>query len=344
MEALRFHQIGPFKKHLRSSFPDHLLPVYLIQGKSEEGRKEALDTIQELFHKDLSPFSIKSFDAKEFRFEDFYGEINTLMAFEKLRLVVLKNAQALTKTFLQELKKYLAHPNTSVCLVIEASFLGKDLAAAVEKSGAFLDLLPEKSWEKEKRVGQWIDQMVRKRSMQIDQAAKDCLLRWVGTSKQELELELEKLMTYALGKKQIVKEDVMTICTYHSQETVWKLYDAILAREPLKALYVLRSLIHENLAPQMLISQIRGHFQMLLKILHAQSEEGMKALLKQHFYLKGKLLERHKGAARAYGEQAIKQALIDVYETDLKTREGLEDTQALLESLITKLTLKKAYA
>ncbi len=340
---MRFHQLGPFKKHIRSSFPEHLLPIYLIQGKSEEGRKDAQNVVLELFKKSSSTFAIKTFDAKEISYEVFNGEINTIMAFEKLRLVYLKNAEALNKSFLEELKKYLNNPNKTVCLVIEATFLPKELSSLFEKQGALLDLLPEKSWEKEKRINQWVDQVVHKHALSIDREAKECLLRWVGMNKSDLELELEKLTTYAIQKKQISKEDVMAVCTYHSQETIWKLYDAILARDALSALYVLRSLMYENIVPQILLSQLRGHFQMLLKIQHSTTEDSMRSLTKQYFYLKGNLLERHKGAARSYGEEALKKALIDVYQTDLKMREGLEDSKALLESLIAKLTFKKSY-
>lgn len=341
---MRFHQLSPFKKHLRSSFSEHLLPAYLILGKDDEGRREALACFVELFKKNTSLFSVKQFDARELNFEDLYGEINTIMAFEKIRLVILHHAVGMAKPFLDSIKKYLKNPNKSVCFVIEASSLAKEMSTLTEKSGAILDLLPEKSWEKEKRICQWIDQVVRKQSMTIEKDAKDCLIRWVGINKSELELELEKLMTYAFQKKHISKNDVVTICTYHAQETIWKLYDGILLREPLKTLYVLRSLMHENIAPQMILAQLRGHFQMLLKITHSNNQESMQALLKQYFYLKGRLLERHRGAARAYGEESLKKGIIDIYQTDLKMREGLEDSQALLESLVAKLTFQKVLA
>ncbi len=338
---MRFQKVGAFLKHVKQSFPDHLAAAYLVTGKDPQQRQEAVKALVGAFKEKNDPFACVKLEAASLSKDQLLSEVNSFSIFNEKRLVFIHGAESLPKALLSSIENYLVDPSSSICLLIEGQSLPKSLIDRAEEHGVILEIAVEKPWEKEKRLGQFADQYVKGKYKALEPEAKACLLDWTGMDKALLQKELDKLILYVGEKQKIERQDVFALCSYQGQDNVWQLIDAVVAGQELKALRKLRFLYAEGIASHSLLSQLRSQLQMMLKLAEAKDQQTFQAVVKEHPFLRGSLLDKNREAVRQFGgSRMLKGALIACFDTDLAMRQGSDNPDYQVEMLISKLATR----
>jgi DNA polymerase-3 subunit delta len=159
-------------------------------------------------------------------------------------------------------------PGTVLCLVGEELKADSPLGKAVAKAGDVL------LYAVGKDLGAWIAKRFRESGVQIDREACVALREIVGDEKLLLDLEIDKLVTWASGEPLGVDE-VRRLATPSREEAPWALTDAWGSRDAAAALAVMENELEQRPreVPR-LVAQLGSHLHKLTAMKRLQ-EDGL---------------------------------------------------------------------
>lgn len=341
---MKYTNIKAFEKHLEEADHQHLADVYAIISKDEFLRKSATDKLIQVLLKpqNNAEFALKVFDAEKFSFEDLFQELSSYPFFSEKRVLLLQNGESLSKNEMSRLEDYFTKPNRTVCLILSASAFIKttNFYKKLEKEGIILDIVEEKSWEKEKTAKEWILGKIFKEKKKIHPEALNLIQKQVGNDFATLNQEIDKLICYVGERNEIQIKDVSVLTTNVHTETIWQLSDAIFLRNPLKALSITKSILDEGTPFLVFLRQVRGQIQTGFQIATILSTGGGgDEIVKIYPYMKGRILESHIHSATSYGLVRFKKAMLKIDEIEAQAKNGMGQDSFLAEMLISHLVI-----
>jgi len=341
---MKYNQLRAFEKHLQEAAPQHLLPVYLILGKEDFARKEALDgAIKMILEEAKNPkLCCKVFNPPQNSLQDVIAELEAFSFFEERKVVVAHQIEKWVKGDLSGLELFFSRPVKGVTLLLSSAALAANtnLYKKIEKAGAILDLPEEKAWEKEKSMQAWLIQQAARSGKKMDGMTAQTFVKQVGTDQATLGQELEKVICFIDQREAITPKDVALVCPINHSETIWQLGEALFKRDAGGALRISKGLLADGSPFLGLLRQIRSQFQTEYQISCILAEGGSPADVAQSYpYMKGAILEKHLHNARGYGKDKFREALLAIDATELMAKNSGADEDLLNEHLIYKLTL-----
>jgi DNA polymerase-3 subunit delta len=196
--------------------------------------------------------------------------------------------------------EYLASPapGAVLCLVAHASKRDSPLAKACVKAGSVLE------WEVAKgKLDQWVAEEFAKRGVKVERTVCHELVQLVGDDKLALELEVDKLATWAAGEP-VGSEEVRQLAVAFGDRPPWDLTDAWGDHDAATALAVVEEKLDRNAIPRraqaaMLAGSLAAHLTRLRQ-LAAVAREGVRpkdaaGRLKLHPFQAEKLARQAEG-------------------------------------------------
>lgn len=341
---MKYTNVKAFEKHLIDASPKNFADVYAVIGKESFEVKSAVDALVKnlLKTQKTSEFALKVYDADKLVFEDLMQELNSLPFFSDKRVVLIQNAEELSKPDMTKLEDYFARPNNTLYLIISASAINRatNFYKKMEKVGVLLDFAEEKQWEKEKSSKEWIFIKVAKENRRITPDAADLLQKQIGTDLSSLNQEIDKLICFIGDRTEITRQDVMAICTVLNTENGWQLCDAIFARNAGTAFRIMKGLLESGVPFLALIRQIRAQVQTGYQVCTILANGGLAAdVTAEYPHMRGRILDNHMQAASNYGLNRFKAAMLKIDETESAAKNGLGSDDFLSDLLLTHLVL-----
>jgi DNA polymerase-3 subunit delta len=339
---MKYTNYKAFERHLEEADAGLLADVYAVMGKEAFEVKAAGDRLVAVLLKSKKnpELALKVYNGEKLMLEDLLQELYSLPFFSDKRVVLIQNAESLSKVQTERLEEYLERPNRTLCLIISASAInrGTTFYKKLEKTGIILDIAEEKSWEKEKSTREWLFETVAKEKKRIGHEAVQMLQKQIGTDRALLTQELEKLICFIDDRDEITMQDIAAISTSVNTENIWQLSDAIFSRNANSALRITKGLLNEGTAFLALLRQIRAQVQTDYQICTILANGGTGAEVTATYpYMKGRILENHMQAASSYGLSRFKKAMLKIDETESMAKNGFQDDDFLAELLIANL-------
>jgi DNA polymerase-3 subunit delta len=333
---MKYTQLSAYEKHLKSASPAHLAPVYLLLGKDSFLSKQAADAASKAILSD--PTQAVRLEGPNIEARAVLNEINSISFLSPRTLVVVNMADKLLESQAPELIKYLNKPAKDSFLIFIAEQLNANtkIYKAIEKAGVILRPNEEKEWEKTKNAIPWLMQRIALSHKTLASSAAEMLVKQLGSDKTFLQNELDKLVCYTGDRSMITKEDVLNLSYAVNVETVWRLGEAVMARDSKTALHVIKGLLDDEVNPisiiKMLRKQLETGYQVCSIIASGAHPHDVTAVFP---YMKGWLLDKKINEAKSYGLDRFKKAIIQVDETELSLKSGGDDPSMHLELLLT---------
>ena len=342
---MRLDNLRAFEKHLEGAAPRHLSPFYFVIGKDPLECQEAIRLLYRfLLPSDaLKEYALSTFDGNEMCEGELDNALHTQSFLVNSRVILIRQAEKLKKPLQEMIQHSFRHPLSNLTLILTATAWAKNALfyKFAEKEGIILDLVEEKPWEKEKRLIEWVNKQAAEARKIISYQACQLLVKRVGTELALLRQELEKLICYCADCKEITLQDIERLCAYHHPDTVWKLGEAIFARNAPTALLIMQEIIEEGQPLLPLLRQMRSQFQtayqVCLMIEHGKKESDITTLFP---YMRGQVLTKQMEQARKYGSEAFKKGLIAIDAAELRFKGETIKEEIILELLLTHLTQK----
>jgi DNA polymerase III subunit delta len=124
-----------------------------------------------------------------------------------------------------------------------------------------------------KQLPAWISRRTKEEGIAIEGQAIQMLANFVGADLRRLENELQKLATYAAGRR-ISAGDVRTMVSDASEALIWDLTDALSQRDGRKAMRTLYELRRGDANPFYLLTMMARQYRILIKVKEATRRGG----------------------------------------------------------------------
>jgi DNA polymerase-3 subunit delta len=223
-------------------------PVYAVVGDEEFLKRQVLSVLKELvLGGGDESFGLSTYPGDKAEFATVRDDLDTLPFLGGRRLIVVESADPFVTRYRANLEKYVAEPSATGVLVLDVkSWVSTTkLAKAVPDPATITCKAPAVY-----RLPQWCVQWVATRhGKQLAMPAAQMLVDLVGGEMGQLDQELAKLAIYVGESKKIDTADVDVLVGRSHGANTFKIFDAIGAGQPGKALAILDTLFDQGEDP-----------------------------------------------------------------------------------------------
>jgi DNA polymerase-3 subunit delta len=248
-------------------------PIYLLLGDDEVEKSALAAEFAELVDEGLRAFNVERIHAGDFttgdKLLDGVGSIvaaaRTLPMMVPRRVVTVLQAEALlapkresdaATRAIDQLESLLKQPEPQTALVL--------VATSVDKRGRLFKLLQKQATIVECGVLQDLadaERWVRTRvaaagDAAIDQTAARLVAQRAGTDVKRLRADVDRLLLYTLGQKQVTVDDVRAVTGPAALQDDWAMTNAIESGQAGEALRQLALMLDAGAPPEKILGQL----------------------------------------------------------------------------------------
>lgn len=325
---------------MAQNLKDSFLPAYLIVGEDELKRAAVLKKLKARAaeYGDLS-FNSDEIDA-EFAEEGLVAtSCNTMPFASDIRLVLVRNAEKLSKIDVDQLVAYLKNPCETTVLALEAVKLAKNSrlykAVSAHGSKAVIDCAPMKRADLPKAVRS----MAVGHGVAFTEGAARLLVDLVGENTVHLDAEIRKIALAHEGKDAVGEAEIRSLVGRTAEVKPWDFTDAFAARDLSKCLLLLQRM--ESVSPHVLISMCVGRLRELMcaKSLAHRGNANPANLAKAYGAYSGKTLQEwrfknHAAWARKFSAKELRDAIESARDCEQAMKSGSDPDAAFRDWLV----------
>jgi DNA polymerase-3 subunit delta len=312
------------RKQIQAGTPE---PVYLILGEDEVEKSGLAQEFAELVDEGLRAFNVERIHAGDMTTGDRLADgvagivaaVRTLPMMVPRRVVIVHQAETLiapkreseaAARALEQVEELIKRPESQTTLVLVAAGVDRrgkmfkllQKAAVVVECGALEDLADAE---------RWVRTRVAAASAAIDPAAARLIAQRAGIDVRRLRADVDRLLLYTLGQKQITIDDVREVVGPAALQDDWAMTNAIEAGQAAEALRQLALMFDAGAPAEKILGQLAW-------------------------------LVRTKFPQLAPGD--VRPAIESLFRTDLDLKRSAGDPRVLIERLIVELCAGKRVA
>ncbi|WP_097005596.1 DNA polymerase III subunit delta [Lacrimispora amygdalina] len=309
-------------------------PVYLLYGEEaflkNSYKNQLKSAITQGDTMNFNQFGGKSIDVKE-----LISLADTMPFFSEKRMILVEDS-GFFKSPAEELVSYLPQIPDTTCMVFVES--------EVDKRGRMFKKIKELGYAAEMErqdIGQlakWAGTLLSREGKKVTGQTMELFLSMTGDDMENIRMELEKLISFTLGREVITNEDVAAICTERTANKIFEMVNSIVNRQTKKALALYEDLLTLKEPPMRILFLIARQFNQLLQVKElmgkGMDKSGIASRLKIPPFAAGKLMPQ----ARTFSKEQI----LSYVNTCVEAEEAVK-TGRLSDRLAVELLLTAAY-
>lgn len=320
--------------------------LYLFCGEEEFVKEEALNRmIDTMLRPDFRDLNYVVMDGNDISIDDIINACETLPFMDEKRLLVVKDLPLFyagkgQQSDMEKLKKYTADiPDTSCLVFYMRGDVDKRKAVyrAVKKMGKVISFDRLKDYE----IETWVQGRLKKqrKSMSADDIRYFVYL--VGTNLQDVDNELNKLISYADNDTVIKRPVIDKLVTRALDNTIFQLVDEIGKKSASGALVLLDELLYQGQSIFAILGMIVRQFRLISQAKGYSRQGYSKRIIAQKMGTPEFVADKCIQQARNFTLQELEQALKDCLELDYSIKSGNMLDRLGLELLIINMCITK---
>ena len=286
--------------------------------------------------KKLKTTDIVKYDMTETSITEVIDDASTVAMFSNKKIIILENSYFLTANKsidnIEYLENYLEHYNPDNYVIFLVYNEKIDTRKKINKLLSKHKIIEIKKQD-EKDLTSFVQEYIKDNNYKIEDITY--FLNKVGTSLPNIKNELDKLMMYKIEDKYIKKIDIDKVCILTSEEEIFALTDAIIAKDTLKSLNLLQEFLNKSYDEiqiiMLLASQFRFFFQVKRLLNKNKSESEIAKTLEVNPYRVKFTVKK----LYSYTENMLLNYIKKIAKMDHDIKLGLMDKRLALELFIT---------
>ncbi|MEW5767911.1 MAG: DNA polymerase III subunit delta [bacterium] len=237
-------------------------PLYLFLGEEEADKAQVLQKLKDILFPDrgILAFNYDVLNGEKQAADAIISLCLTLPQMASKRLVVVKEADTLSPPEKEKLLAYLNSPSPTTCLILWAKKWKTDAAhQAISQAGAVVTFWPLF----ENRVPAYVTKLCQAQGKDITSKAALLLAQLIGTSRQALAAEVEKLLLFIGKRKRIEVQDVAEVTSPGETDSIFDLIDSVGQRATTTAIKQFAQLRDRGESPVKILFMLARHFSLL---------------------------------------------------------------------------------
>lgn len=307
-------------------------PVYLLFGEEEFLKKSYKNRLKEAIVGD-DTMNYHYFEGKGLDVQEVISLADTMPFFGERRLIQIEDS-GFFKQAAEALAAYLpGMPDTTCLLFVESEV---DKRNKMYKKVKELGYAAELGRQNGGQLAAWAGGILQKEGRNITRNTMELLLSKTGDDMENIRMELEKLISYTMGRDVITDRDIEEICTVRVTNKIFDMVTAIVNRQTRKAMDLYEDLLTLKEPPMRILFLIARQFNQILSVRELMAKGldkgSIASKLKLQPFVAGKVMQQAKAFSR---EQILSYVNLCVdFEEAVKT--GRLGDQLAVELLITK--------
>ena len=232
-------------------------PVYLICGEEAFLKKSYKNRMKDAMVGD-DTMNFHYFEGKGLDLKEIISLADTMPFFGDRRLILIEDSGLFKGSGADALVEYLPQmPDTTCMLFVENEV---DKRNRLYKKVKDLGYVAEMERQDARQLGAWAGGILAKEGKKITGRTMELFLSKTGDDMENIRMELEKLISYTLGRDVITDQDVEEICTVRVTNKIFEMVAAIVTRNTRKAMDLYEDLITLREPPMRILFLIARPF------------------------------------------------------------------------------------
>ena len=306
---------------------------YLLYGEEAYLRTQYKNRLKNALADPSDTMNFSRFEGKGINPAEIISLAETLPFFAERRLKLIEDS-GFFKNKCDELADYLPNmPDTTCLLFVETEVDKRNrLYKAVQKYGR----VTEFQLQDERTLMKCILGTLKKENKKITESTLQHFLESTGSDMENIHMELEKLLSYTIGREVITSEDVEEICTMQTTGQIFEMIRAIAEKKQRLALDLYYDLLALKEPPMRILFLIARQFNQLLlvKSLTAKGMDRASVASKAQVapFIAGRLMTQ----AKSFTMQQLRNAVQDCVDAEEAVKTGRMTDVLSVEILIVK--------
>lgn len=307
-------------------------PMYLLYGDEAFLRNSYKNKLKEAIIGD-DTMNFAYFEGKGLDVDELIRLADTMPFFTERRLIIVEDS-GFFKTASEPLVRYLPDmPDTTCLLFVESEV---DKRSKLFKKVKELGYAAEMTRQNAAQLSRWAGGILAKEGRKITSRTMELFLSMTGDDMENIRMELEKLISYTMGRDVITDEDVKAICTVQVTNRIFDMVSAIVTRQTRKAMDLYEDLLALKEPPMRILFLIARQFNQLLQVKELMGkglDKGtIASKLKMQPFVVGKVMPQ----ARQFSREEILSYVNTCVEAEEAVKSGKLQDRLAVELLITK--------
>ena len=312
--------------------------IYLLYGEEAFLKNSYKNRLKEAIIGD-DTMNFARFEGKGLDVDELIRLADTMPFFAERRLILIEDS-GFFKTASDALAQYLpSMPDTTILLFVETEV---DKRNRLYKKVKDMGYAAELNRQDSAQLARWAGGILAREQKKITNHTMDLFLSMTGDDMENIRMELEKVISYTLGREVITDEDVLTVCTVQVTNRIFDMVAAIVNRQTRKAMDLYADLLAMKEPPMRILFLITRQFQQLM-LLKQMSAEGLdRSELAKKASIPPFALGKYQAQCRKFTLADLRQAVEDCVDTEEQVKTGRMGDQLGVELLIMKYTEKNS--
>lgn len=306
--------------------------IYLLYGEEAFLKNSYKNRLKEAIIGD-DTMNFARFEGKGLDVDELIRLADTMPFFAERRLILVEDS-GFFKSASDALVQYLpSMPDTTILLFVETEVDKRNrLYKKVKDMGYSAELNRQDSAQ----LARWAGGILTREQKKITKHTMELFLSMAGDDMENIRMELEKLISYTLGREVITDEDVLAVCTVQVTNRIFEMVSAIVNRQPRKAMDLYEDLLTLKEPPMRILFLIARQFNQLLQVKDLMGKGMDKGTIASKLKMQPFVVGKTMPQARQFGREQILSYVEFCVETEEAVKSGRLQDRLAVELLITR--------
>ncbi len=306
--------------------------IYLLCGEEAFLKNSYKNRLKEAIIGD-DTMNFARFEGKSLDVDELIRLADTMPFFAERRLILVEDS-GFFKTASDALVQYLpSMPDTTILLFVETEVDKRNrLYKKVKEMGYAAELNRQDSAQ----LARWAGGILTREQKKITKHTMELFLSMTGDDMENIRMELEKVISYTLGRDVITDEDVMAVCTVQVTNRIFDMVSAIVNRQTRKAMDLYEDLLTLKEPPMRILFLIARQFNQLLQVKELMAKGMDKSTIASKLKIQPFVVGKIMPQTRQFSREQILSYVESCVETEEAVKSGRLQDRLAVELLITK--------
>ena len=306
--------------------------IYLLYGEEAFLKNSYKNRLKEAIIGD-DTMNFARFEGKGLDVDELIRLADTMPFFAERRLILVEDS-GFFKSASDALVQYLpSMPDTTILLFVETEV---DKRNRLYKKVKDMGYAAELNRQDSAQLARWAGGILTREQKKITKHTMELFLSMAGDDMENIRMELEKLISYTLGREVITDEDVMAVCTVQVTNRIFEMVSAIVSRQPRKAMDLYEDLLTLKEPPMRILFLIARQFNQLLQVKDLMGKGMDKGTIASKLKMQPFVVGKTMPQARQFGREQILSYVEFCVETEEAVKSGRLQDRLAVELLITR--------
>ena len=238
-------------------------PVYLLFGEEAFLKKSYKNRLKEAMVGD-DTMNFHQFEGKGVDLKEIISLADTMPFFGERRLILIEDSGLFKGSGAEALVEYLPQMPDTTCLLFVESEVDKRsrMYKKVKELGYGADMVRQDA----RQLSSWAGGILAREGKKITGHTMELFLSKTGDDMENIRMELDKLISYTLGREVITDQDVEEICANRVTNKIFDMVAAIVSGKTRAAMDLYEDLLTLREPPMRILFLIARQFNQVLQV------------------------------------------------------------------------------